>query len=239
MVTARSRSGLRSPFSRQNSLEGGTSVDEHSLFAKSSMASASMASLPPVQSNRRVPSSSGLRANSLKSSSHDSANVKSRSSLTTTSLASTKRAQQKTASKEGFAQNGKTAKPDMAKSLDRKPNLIRPVVKPKERLDTMQLSMPLEVTPTIPNEISNSSPKESSFADEDSTVLYEDDFANVNVVEETCTSPEKNQSFSTGAPIVAASLAESPISKPTCVLSQSDLELLMSSFAMVSYHMGR
>lgn len=215
-------------------------MDEHSFLAKSSMASASMASLPPVQSTRRVPSSSGMRANSLKSSSHDCVNVKSRSSLSTTSsVASTKRAQQKTTSKEVFVQNGKTAKPDMVKSLDRKSNLLRPAVKPTERLETMPNSMPSEVTHTSTDEISYSSPKESFLADEDSTIVYEDDFSNVNVVEETCITPEKIQSFPTETSTVAASLSESPTSKPTCVLSQSDLELLMNSFAMVSYHMGR
>jgi hypothetical protein len=66
LSTARS---ARSPFSRKQSQEESFYQDDSSLTMKSSIASNS--SLPPVQLARRVPSSSGMRSNNLKSVSHD------------------------------------------------------------------------------------------------------------------------------------------------------------------------
>eukprot|EP01039_Chlorochromonas_danica_P012931 gene12931-14907_t len=59
------RSGRRSPLSRQSSYAQSYCLDDSSLVGRSSVDSCEL--LPPVQSTRRVPSSSGMRSNALKS----------------------------------------------------------------------------------------------------------------------------------------------------------------------------
>lgn len=206
------RSGRRSPLSRQSSYAQSYCLDDSSLVGRSSVDSCEL--LPPVQSTRRVPSSSGMRSNALKS-------PKAKAELASaSSVSSAPRQQQQPPNKDQLSR-----KPSPGKRNELKP-LVPGIGKAKTNQakttkveDSSQsavitksasLDSSLRPTPVVVRE------KVST-----DDIGYKDDFSAVD-------------------PPVAASKRYSSTPSPfVCALSSSDLELLMTSFARMSHLMGR
>lgn len=206
------RSGRRSPLSRQSSYAQSYCLDDTSLVGRSSVDSCEL--LPPVQSTRRVPSSSGMRSNALKA---PKAKVEQGS---TASVSSAPRQQQQTPNKEQLLR-----KPSPGKKKELKP-LIPGIGTTKTNQSKITKAEDLNKSAVITKSASLDSSlrptpvvvKEKVSTDD---IGYKDD-------------------FSAADPPVAASKRYSSTPTPfVCALSSSDLELMMTSFARMSHLMGR